>query len=205
MKILVCGAGDVGWHAVERLLRLGEHELAVLDTDRSRLENLANQFDVSYFVGSCTLPSSYEELRIKDFDLLVAATARDEANLIASDLASTMHRKRGGPDRPPCGPSSASTTNGSCVKRRTFDRSFKPPTCCVPKKSPSGRSSANSAIRGRSDWNRAREAWSPCSRSNSRTPPRWDKSSEILNFRVALEWWRSAGLENPSFPVPEPN
>ena len=59
MKILVCGAGDVGWHAVERLLRLGEHELAVLDTDRNRLENLANQFDVSYFVGSCTLPSSY--------------------------------------------------------------------------------------------------------------------------------------------------
>ena len=100
MKILVCGAGDVGWHAVERLLRLGEHELAVLDTNRSRLENLANQFDVSYFVGSCTLPSSYEELRIKDFDLLVAATARDEANLIASDLASTMHRKQGGPDRP---------------------------------------------------------------------------------------------------------
>ena len=87
MKILVCGAGDVGWHAVERLLRLGEHELAVLDTNRSRLENLANQFDVSYFVGSCTLPSSYEELRIKDFDLLVAATARDEANLIASDLS----------------------------------------------------------------------------------------------------------------------
>ena len=100
MKILVCGAGDVGWHAVERLLRLGEHELAVLDTNRSRLENLANQFDVSYFVGSCTLPSSYEELRIKDFDLLVAATARDEANLIASDLASTMHRKQGGPNRP---------------------------------------------------------------------------------------------------------
>ena len=63
MKILVCGAGDVGWHAVERLLRLGDHELAVLYTDRNRLENLANQFDVSYSLDRArfqVLMKSYE-------------------------------------------------------------------------------------------------------------------------------------------------
>lgn len=85
MRIIVLGAGHVGMTVVAALAE--EHDLTVVDLDPTRLLVLANSFDVLTVEGNGASRGVLVEAGIEEADLLIASTARDEANLVAAMLA----------------------------------------------------------------------------------------------------------------------
>ena len=82
MKIVVIGAGQVGSTVVEALH--DEHDITVVDLDEQRLAALAERFDAAVLVGNGASRRTLEEAGVRDADLLIACTSRDEINIIAA-------------------------------------------------------------------------------------------------------------------------
>lgn len=80
------GAGEVGSYVAELLTRHG-NDVAVIETDRQRSDDLGDRLDVLVVHGSGTHPHVLEEAGIAKADLMVAVTSNDEVNLIAALLA----------------------------------------------------------------------------------------------------------------------
>ena len=82
MKIIIIGAGEVGFNIAQRLSE-ENHDVVVIDKDQNKINHLQTVIDVQAIVGSGTSPSILQEAGIKESDIIVAATDSDEANLIA--------------------------------------------------------------------------------------------------------------------------
>ncbi len=82
MKIIIIGAGDVGFNIAQRLSE-ENHDVVVIEKDPVKIRQIQNAIDVQALEGSGTNPSILKEAGIKGSDLIVAATDNDEANLIA--------------------------------------------------------------------------------------------------------------------------
>ena len=82
MRIVVIGAGQVGSTVVEALHE--GHELTVLDVDPERLSIVGDRFDVATVEGNGASRRALEEARVRDSELLIACTSRDEINIIAA-------------------------------------------------------------------------------------------------------------------------
>lgn len=85
MKVFLIGAGQVGVAIVEALHH--DHEVTVLDTEASRLQALAERYDVATFEGDGTSSRDLAHADIKGSDLVIACTSRDEVNLVAGMFA----------------------------------------------------------------------------------------------------------------------
>lgn len=86
MHVVVIGAGEVGSYVADRLSREG-HDVGIIDIDRGKLRRIDKASDVLTVCGSGTHPDTLRRAGIENADLLVAVTANDEVNLIASMLA----------------------------------------------------------------------------------------------------------------------
>ncbi|HWQ23255.1 MAG TPA: Trk system potassium transporter TrkA [Gaiellaceae bacterium] len=85
MRVFLIGAGQVGSTVVDALH--AEHELTVLDTEPSRLSALAYRYDVATYEGDGTSRRDLARAGIGQADLVIAATSRDEVNLVAGMFA----------------------------------------------------------------------------------------------------------------------
>lgn len=85
MKVFLIGAGQVGSTVVETLHH--EHVLTVLDTESARLAALADRYDVTTVEGDGTSRRDLQRAGVADADLVIAATSRDEVNLVAGMFA----------------------------------------------------------------------------------------------------------------------
>jgi trk system potassium uptake protein len=81
VKVFVIGAGQVGSTIVEALHL--DHEITVLDTEPARLRGMAERYDLATFEGDGTSQRDLAAAGIRDADLVIACTSRDEANLVA--------------------------------------------------------------------------------------------------------------------------
>jgi len=82
MKIIIIGAGEVGFHIAQRLSEENQ-DVVLIEKDPTKIREVQNVIDVQAILGSGTNPSVLIEAGIKESDMLVAATDSDEANLIA--------------------------------------------------------------------------------------------------------------------------
>ncbi len=82
MKIVVAGAGKVGSSLVSQLVNEG-HEITVVDRDTDVLEETMQMYDVIGVQGNAASMEALEEAGIRTADLLIAATDRDEVNLLS--------------------------------------------------------------------------------------------------------------------------
>lgn len=89
MRIVICGAGEVGSHAAEVLDRAG-HSVTVIDSDQDHLTGVEESIDVRTVLGSCTRARVLTEAGAPNADMVVAATGHDEVNLLAATLAKRM-------------------------------------------------------------------------------------------------------------------
>jgi trk system potassium uptake protein len=85
VKIFVIGAGQVGLAIVEALHE--EHDITVLDTEVSRLQALSGRYDVATYEGDGTSRRDLATAGVKQADLVIACTSRDEVNLVAGMFA----------------------------------------------------------------------------------------------------------------------
>jgi trk system potassium uptake protein TrkA len=91
VKIIIVGAGEVGFHSAQKLSEEGQ-DVIVIDKDPEKIKRITDNLDVKAILGSGTSPETLKISGIKDADMLVAATDSDEANLIACLLARNMNR-----------------------------------------------------------------------------------------------------------------
>ncbi len=80
------GAGGVGGEAAKRLSEIG-HSVTVVDKDEEKILRLSNEADVEGIVRDATDPNLYDEVDLSSYDVVVAATDRDEVNLFVAALA----------------------------------------------------------------------------------------------------------------------
>jgi trk/ktr system potassium uptake protein len=92
VKIVIVGAGHIGRTLVEALH--GEHDITVIDLDRSSLAALSYRYDVHTAEGNGASRRVLQEAGVAGADLVVATTARDEANLVAAMLVKRMSGAR---------------------------------------------------------------------------------------------------------------
>lgn len=84
MKVLVIGAGQVGTAVVAALH--SAHDVTVLELDADRLSSVSYRFDVLPVQGSGTARADLLRAGARVTDLVIAATDRDETNIVAAML-----------------------------------------------------------------------------------------------------------------------
>ncbi len=86
MKIVIVGAGIVGFNLAQELSQEG-HDISIVDSDKKRVKLIAEKLDALIIHGNACLPSVLLEARIKEAEMVVAVTERDEVNLMVCFLA----------------------------------------------------------------------------------------------------------------------
>lgn len=86
MKIIILGAGRVGYSVAESLVS-ERNDITVIDTDAQRLAELQERFDLRGVVGNGIDVQVLAEAGAADTDLLIACAAQDETNLVCCKIA----------------------------------------------------------------------------------------------------------------------
>ncbi|MDO0822301.1 Trk system potassium transporter TrkA [Desulfosporosinus nitroreducens] len=82
MRIVIVGAGKVGFSLAQRLSEEG-HEITVIEQDEERRLIVQNSLDVMTISGNGASPQILADFGLLKADLMVAVTDRDEVNMIA--------------------------------------------------------------------------------------------------------------------------
>lgn len=93
MKILIIGAGDVGFQ-LATLLSKEEHEVCVIDNDEARINSVREKLDAKLIHGSGTNANALEEANVSEVDLFIAVSSIDEVNIMSCLLAKQYGVKR---------------------------------------------------------------------------------------------------------------
>ncbi len=89
MKILIVGAGQVGFHIASRLA-LEKKDVVVIDNDPEALRRVSEGLDVQALQGCGSSPAMLEQAGIEGADVLLAVTDSDETNLVAALFANIL-------------------------------------------------------------------------------------------------------------------
>ena len=89
MRVLVCGAGQVGYH-IARTLAAEDNDVTVIDQDEDLVQKVTRTLDVQGAVGHASHPDVLERAGAANADLLVAVTYADEVNMIACQVAHSL-------------------------------------------------------------------------------------------------------------------
>jgi trk system potassium uptake protein TrkA len=89
VKIVIIGAGEVGYHIASRL-SFENKDVVVIDKDASALRRVAEDMDVQTIDGSGSSPAVLQEAGIREAEILLAVTDSDEANLVACLVANML-------------------------------------------------------------------------------------------------------------------
>jgi trk system potassium uptake protein TrkA len=89
MRVVICGAGQVGFGIAERLAFEG-HDVSVIDLSARLIANVRDQLDVRGVVGHGSHPDVLAAAGAEDADLLIAVTQADEVNMVAAQVCHTL-------------------------------------------------------------------------------------------------------------------
>ena len=87
MKVAIAGAGAVG-RAIARELLINEHDVTLFEKNRAHIDSTAVAGAHWVHADACEL-SDLELAELQTFDVMIAATGDDKANLVVSLLATT--------------------------------------------------------------------------------------------------------------------
>lgn len=91
MKVIVCGAGQVGFNIAKHLADQN-NDVTVIDRSSALIRQISERLDVQALVGFASDPALLERAGAADADLLVAVTLSDEVNMIACQVAYSLFR-----------------------------------------------------------------------------------------------------------------
>jgi trk/ktr system potassium uptake protein len=90
LKVIIVGAGEVGFHIAQRLSEENQ-DVVLIDRNPEQIKRIAENLDVQAFRGSGTSPKMLKDAGIKDADMLLATTDSDEVNLISCLIAKNLN------------------------------------------------------------------------------------------------------------------
>lgn len=89
MKIVICGAGQVGFGIAQRLAAEG-HDLSIIDSSPHLVQAVHETLDARGILGHGSHPDALERAGAADADMLIAVTLHDEVNMVACQVAHSM-------------------------------------------------------------------------------------------------------------------
>ncbi|PKP85377.1 MAG: Trk system potassium transporter TrkA, partial [Alphaproteobacteria bacterium HGW-Alphaproteobacteria-2] len=89
MKVIICGAGQVGWQ-IARHLASESNGVTVVDNNPELVQRAVDTLDVSGVVGFASYPDVLESAGARDADMIVAATHSDEVNMVTCQVAHSI-------------------------------------------------------------------------------------------------------------------
>ena len=93
MKIIIAGAGDVGFH-LAKLLSYESQDTYIIDFDGDKLNYINNHLDVITKKGDATSISLLKEIGVDSADLLLAVTESQNTNFTISVIGKSLGAKK---------------------------------------------------------------------------------------------------------------
>ncbi|WP_298239285.1 Trk system potassium transporter TrkA [uncultured Algibacter sp.] len=93
MKIIIAGAGEVGFH-LAKLLSFESQEITLIDTDKDSLAYADNHLDIKVIKGDATSIAILKESRVASSDLVIGVTSSETINITVCVLAKQLGAKR---------------------------------------------------------------------------------------------------------------
>ncbi len=89
MKVIVCGAGQVGFNIARQLSSEG-NDVVLIDHSEELIRKVTDLIDVGGVAGYASRPDVLQEAGAEDADMLIAVTYSDEVNMIACQVAHSV-------------------------------------------------------------------------------------------------------------------
>ncbi|MBP9183620.1 MAG: Trk system potassium transporter TrkA [Fuscovulum sp.] len=86
MKVIICGAGQVGWQ-IARHLSGEKNDVTVVDVNADLVRRATETLDVQGVVGHASHPDVLARAGARDADMIIAATHSDEVNMVCCQIA----------------------------------------------------------------------------------------------------------------------
>ena len=93
MKIIIAGAGEVGFH-LAKLLSFESQDITLIDNDRESLIYADTHLDIRTLKGDATSISVLKDAQVKDVDLVIGVTSSETTNITVCVLAKQLGAKR---------------------------------------------------------------------------------------------------------------
>ena len=93
MKIIIAGAGEVGFH-LAKLLSFESQDITLIDTNRNSLSYADSHLDIRVVRGDATSIAILKDSKIDGTDLVVAVTSSETTNITVCVLAKQLGAKR---------------------------------------------------------------------------------------------------------------
>ncbi len=89
MKVIICGAGQVGFN-IARYLAQEDNEVTVIDQSAELTRKISDTLDVKAIHGLASHPNVLAQAGAADADMLIAVTQADEVNMVACQVAHSL-------------------------------------------------------------------------------------------------------------------
>ena len=91
MRVIVCGAGQVG-STIARHLASERVDVTVIDSDPAQAQRVDESYVVQGIVGHASHPEVLERAGAANADMLIAVTRFDEVNMVACEVAHSLFK-----------------------------------------------------------------------------------------------------------------
>jgi trk system potassium uptake protein TrkA len=91
MRIVICGAGQVGFNLARYLADHGNH-VTVIDSSEELISKINERLDVRAVLGQASHPEVLEKAGIASADMLIAVTQSDEVNMITCEVVNALFK-----------------------------------------------------------------------------------------------------------------
>jgi trk system potassium uptake protein TrkA len=93
MRIVIAGAGEVGFH-LAKLLSYESHDITLIDQKKERLTYSDTRLDIRVLKGNATSISLLKDANVKNTDLVIAVTSNETVNITICVLAKRLGAER---------------------------------------------------------------------------------------------------------------
>lgn len=89
MKVIICGAGQVGWQ-IARHLSGEKNDVTIVDNNPDLVRRATDTLDVQGITGFASYPDILDMAGARDADMVIAATYSDEVNMVTCQVAHSV-------------------------------------------------------------------------------------------------------------------
>ncbi|NQW10912.1 MAG: Trk system potassium transporter TrkA [Alphaproteobacteria bacterium] len=89
MKVVICGAGQVGT-SIARHLAGENNDVTVIDQEPALIQKISDTLDVRAIQGFASHPGVLEQAGLRDAEMLIAVTYSDEVNMVACQVGHSL-------------------------------------------------------------------------------------------------------------------
>ena len=93
MKIIIAGAGEVGFH-LAKLLSYESQEITLIDTDKESLQYAETHLDIRVIRGDATSIEILKDARVSSSDLVIGVTSSETSNITVCAIAKQLGAKQ---------------------------------------------------------------------------------------------------------------